>query len=347
MYDTSLGAPVIVDMEVPEIGNDEILLKPMSVGVCGSEVLTYRLKGPGSFGHEPAGIVAKVGKDVDNLKEGDRVFIHHRVPCFVCHECRRGHHAMCSQYLEMGFDPCAYAEFTRVKARNVAYDTIKLPDHITYDEGCVIEILSCIWRALKRVNIYYGDTVMIVGAGFVGCVAVQVAKILGAGKVIISDLEDFKLKKAMESGADGTINPLKENQLERLLEMNNGRKADKVVTIVGSIKALQASIELIARGGTLAQFGSVEEAATFPWEPNSFFYPEISYIPSYSSSPFDTKEVAGYLFDGRIKVRNLITHHFELAQLKESLALKKKAVGSLKIVVHPNGYDKNDYDENA
>jgi L-iditol 2-dehydrogenase len=339
VYNTETGAPEIIERDIPEIGDDEILFKPMSVGVCASEVLTYRLKGPGSFGHEPAGIVVETGKNVNNVKVGDRVFIHHRVPCFVCRECRRGHHAMCDQYLEMGFDPSAYAEYTRVKARNVAYDTIHLPNHISFDEGCVIEILSCIWRALKRANIYYGDTVMIVGAGFVGGVAVQAAKILDAGKVFISDFEDFKLDKAKAVGADGVINAKTEDPLERLLDLNNGRKAEIVVTIAGSIKALQSAIPLVERGGTLAQFGPVEEKASFPWEPNSLFYPEISYVPTYSSSPFDTKEVAEYLFNGRIQVKSLITHHFPLNQINEALELKRKTVGSMKIIVHPHGME--------
>lgn len=336
VYNTKLGIPEIVERPVPEIGDDEILLKPMSVGVCASELLTYRLTGPGSFGHEPAGTVERIGKRVKSVKEGDRVFIHHRVPCFTCRYCRRGHHSMCSQYLEMGFDPSAYAEYTRVKARNVQYDTIILPDHVSFDSGCLIEILSCVWRALKRAAIYHNDTVMIVGAGFVGCAAVQIAKILGAGRVIISDFVDFKLRKAQEVGADGIINPAREATLERLLELNEGRKADIVMTIAGSIKAVRDAIPLIDKGGTLAQFGPVEQDATISWAPNDFFYPEISYIPSYSSSPLDTKEVAGYLFAGRIKVDTLITHHYPLSRIQEALSLKEKADDSLKIVVHPH-----------
>ena len=336
VYNTKLGAPEIIERAIPEIGDNEILLKPMSVGVCGSEVLTYRLTGPGSFGHEPAGIVERIGSNVKTLREGDRVFVHHRVPCMVCRYCRRGHPAMCASYLEMGFDPSAYAEYTRVKARNVQSDTILLPDHVSFDQGCLIEILSCIWRHLKRSNIYYGDTVMIVGAGFVGAVAVQIAKILGAGKVFISDFVDFKLEKAREMGADDVINPGREDTLERVLQLNGGRKADVVVTIAGSIKALKDSMRLIDKGGTLAQFGPVEQDATMQWAPNDMFYPEISYVSTYSSSPFDTKEVAGFLFDGRIKVDSLITHHFPLSKIREALDLKGKADTSLKIIVHPH-----------
>jgi len=336
VYNPNIGSPEVIEMPIPEIGEDEILLKPMSVGVCGSEVLTYRLSGPGSFGHEPAGYVHRAGKKVKNVQEGDRVFVHHRVPCFVCHYCRRGNYSMCSQYLELGFEPSAYAEYTKVKARNVQLDTILLPDHVSFDEGCLIEILSCAWRALKRASIYPGDTVFVVGSGFVGLAAIQIARILGAGRVIISDFVDFKLDLARELGADAVINPGREKVFEKLLEINGGRKADKVMTIAGSIKAVQEAATLVDKGGTLMQFGPTEQDATFPWAPNNFFYSEISYIPSYSSSPLDTKEVAHYLFRGDIKVKKLITHHFRLEQIKEALEVKKRAVDSLKIIVHPH-----------
>jgi L-iditol 2-dehydrogenase len=339
VYSTEIGGPRIVEMEIPAIGDDEILLKPMSVGVCGSEVLAYRLSGPGSFGHEPAGYVWKKGKNVENVKEGDRVFVHHRVPCFVCHYCRRGNYAMCARYLEMGFDPSAYAEYTRVKARNVSLDTIVLPKHVSFDEGCLIEILSCAWRLLKRVGIYHGDTVLIIGAGFVGLAAVQIARLMGAGRILISDMVDFKLDLARELGADHTINIKREDVGEKLLACNGGRKADTVMTIAGGVAAFAQATTLIDRGGTLAQFAPVEQNATFPWAPNDFFYNEIRYMPSYSSSPVDTKEVAHYLFRGDIKVDRLITHHFDLDGIADALDAKRHTADSLKIIVHPNRED--------
>ena len=119
-----IGRPEIVEVPVPEIGDGEILYKPMACGVCGSDVIDWNVAGPGTFGHEPAGYVVKKGKGVTGVKEGDRVFIHHRVPCLTCHYCRRGHFTMCQDYKEYGFDPSAYAEYTRVKERHVRTDLI-------------------------------------------------------------------------------------------------------------------------------------------------------------------------------------------------------------------------------
>ena len=336
VFNPKLSAPEIIETPVPEIDEDEILLKPMAVGVCGSEIQFDNLKGPGSFGHEPAGIVAKAGRKVKNVKEGDRVFVHHRVPCLVCHYCRRGNHTLCSDYKEYGFDPSAYAEYTRVKSRNVKIDTIILPDHITFEEGSLIEPLATVWRACKRSNIHPGDTVLIIGAGFAGLAGVQIARIFGAATVIISDIVDFKLDLARKLGADYTINPRNENISDKLLEINNGRKADVVIVIPSSAAILEDAIRLTEKGGTITQYGVSKIDDTITINPFDFLHFELTYRPSYSSSPIDTKEVAAFLFRGKIKGAPLITHHFKLEQLPAALALKTEAATSIKIIIHPH-----------
>lgn len=336
VYNRAKGTPELVEVPIPEINDGEILIKPMACGVCGSDVLSWNLAGQGSFGHELAAYVVKVGKGVKNVKEGDRVFVHHRVPCLICHYCRRGHYTMCPRYLEYGFDPGAFAEYSRVRTRNVQFDTIKLPDHISFEEGCLIEPLACCWRTIKRTNLQPGDTVVVMGAGFAGLVGVEVAKILGAGLVIVSDFVDFKLDKAKELGADVVINPGKEDVLEKIKEVNEGRKADIVLITPSSLPALKEGIRLAEKGGTITQFGPTGPDESFSMIPHDFFFQELTYSPSYSSSPIETKTVATFIFQGKIKVLPLITHHFKLDQIMEALELKKKATDSLKIIIHPH-----------
>jgi L-iditol 2-dehydrogenase len=336
IYNREKGIPEVVEVPIPEIGDNEILLKPMAVGVCGSEVVISNLAGPGSLGHEPAGIVAKAGSKVKNVKEGDRVFVHHRVACLVCRYCRRGYYTMCSKYKEYGFDPSAYAEYTRVLARNVELDTIKLPKHVSFDEGCLIEPLATVWRAVKRTNIQIGDSVLIIGAGFAGLAAVQIVRIFGAGLVGICDLIDSKLDLAKKLGADLAINPKNQDVLEIFRAANEGRKADIVLVIAGSIAALEQGIQLTEKGGTVTQYGVSEKDETISLVPFDLLHTEVTYSPSYSSSPIDTKEVAGFLFLGKIKGLPLISHHFGLNQIIEALELKKKATDSIKILIHPH-----------
>lgn len=336
VYNREKGIPEVIEVPIPEIGDEEVLLKPMAVGVCGSEVVSSNIAGPGSFGHEPAGIIAKAGSKVKSVKEGDRVFIHHRVACLKCHYCRRGNYTMCSRYQEYGFDPGAYSEYTRVLSRHVELDTIRLPDHVSFDEGCLIEPLATVWRAVKRTNIQVGDSVLIIGAGFAGLAALQIARIFGAGLVGICDLVDDKLEIAKELGADLTINSRHQDVLESFRTANEGRKADIVMVVPGSISALEQGIKLTEKGGTVIQYGVTEKDQRISLDPFDFLHREVTYSSSYSSSPIDTKEVAGFLFLGKIKGLPLISHHFRLDQIVEALELKKKAVDSIKILIHPH-----------
>jgi len=333
------GKPEIIEVPIPEIGDGEILFKPMACGVCGSDVIDWNIAGPGSFGHEPAGYVEKVGKGVTNLKEGDRVFIHHRVACLSCHYCRRGHFTMCEKYREYGFDPSAYAEYTRVKVRHVQLDTIKLPDHISFEEGALIEPLATMLRLMTRANIQSGDTVLIMGAGVLGLAAVQVAQRMGAVMVISSDYNDWKLKYAGQLGADLTINRSKHSEEEAagiIKDANHGRLPDIIVVIPPNIGALEEGIRLTGKGGRISQFGPTGPGNLLTIDPNEFFFKEITYASSYSSSPLHTKAVAELIFRGKLKVKQLITHHFKLEQIMEALTVKKRADDSLKIMIHPH-----------
>jgi L-iditol 2-dehydrogenase len=338
-YDSTLGCPVVLEGPIPEIGDEEILMKVMSAGVCGSELLTYRIGGggAGSYGHEPAGYAAKVGREVRGVKEGDRIYVHHKVPCMVCHYCLKGNHTMCAQYPQFGLDPTAYAEYTRVKAPNVRLETVRLPDHVSFDAGCLIEPLSCVWRAMKRAGVGNGDTVMIIGSGFIGLSAIQIARVMGASIVVVSDFVDSKLDLAREMGADVVINPRRDTVGEALQAGNGGRKADVVMCVVESIKAFEQAAAMVDKGGTLLVFGPTEQGSVFSYPPNDFFFPEIRIVPSYGSAPYDTREVAHHLFQGNLKMEKLISHHYPLEKIAEALQSKKKVEDSIKIIIHPNG----------
>ncbi|MGI6750608.1 MAG: zinc-binding dehydrogenase [Atribacter sp.] len=333
------GKPEIVDVPIPEIQEGEILFKPMACGVCGSDVIDWNINGPGSFGHEPAGIVVKVGKNVKNVKEGDRIFVHHRVPNPDCRFFRRGHGTVCPEYPQYGFIPSAYAEFTRVTERHVRLDLIHLPDHISFEVGALIEPMATMWRLMSRAGLQGGDTVLVIGAGALGLSAIQVAQRLGATMVINSDYNDWKLEYSKALGVDFTINRGKHtlDEIKEIIrESNEGRLADVVVVIPPRIKALEEGIELTEKGGVVSQFGPTGPGEVLTIDPNYFFFREITYAASYSSTPNETKMVADFIFKGKLKVKHLITHHYTLDQIMEALALKKKAEDSLKIMVHPH-----------
>ncbi len=157
------------DWPIPSISRGEILVEMRACGLCGSDLMEWYLKdrAPLVLGHEPSGIVAKAG-DGSKFSVGDRVFVHHHVPCMSCHYCVRGSFTMCEQFRRTHLDPGGFAEFFRVPAANVRFDTLKLPENISFEEATFIEPLGCCIRAIKRVNLEVGDIVAVIGAGPAG-----------------------------------------------------------------------------------------------------------------------------------------------------------------------------------
>jgi L-iditol 2-dehydrogenase len=336
-YDNAADEIRIVEKPVPEIGYGEILLRPMAVGLCTSELIPGHLKKGGSLGHELAGVVYRLGKGVKNLREGDRVFVQHHVPCMSCHFCGRGYYTMCDRFREFGFDPTGYAEYTRVKEPHVRIGVIPLPAHVSFEEGSVIEPVSCVVSAFGRAGIALGDTVLVVGAGFVGLVAVQIAKLFGAGRIMVTDSVEVKLKKAEDLGADVVIDRGKEEISARVRGENEGRKADIVLNTAPTIEAVSDSITLAERGGTVIQFGGTSPSETVSINPYEMLVSDITYLGTYSSSHLDTRMTAQLIAQGRIDLRSLITDVFPLDQLNAAMERKRRSPESFKVVIHPNG----------
>ena len=135
----------IEEVEVPEIHDGEVLVKVKKSGICGSDLADWYMepRAPTFFGHEPAGDIVETGKGVEGFKIGDRVFVHHHVPCFVCHHCIRGHYTMCDTYKKTAIYPGGFAEYIRVPALNLSRDTLKIPSNISYEEATMIEPIAC------------------------------------------------------------------------------------------------------------------------------------------------------------------------------------------------------------
>jgi len=156
----------IEEFPMPEIGEEEILLKVMASGICGSDVLEwYRLpKAPRVLGHEATGVIEQVGKKVANLKVGDRVFVSHHVPCNTCIHCQKGHHTACETLHNTNYFPGGFAQYIKVPKINVQLGIYKLPNDMTYEEGTFIEPLACVARGQRLANIQKEDTVLIIGS---------------------------------------------------------------------------------------------------------------------------------------------------------------------------------------
>jgi len=325
----------VVDIPIPKIGPGDVLVKMKACGVCGSDVLEWYRKprAPMYFGHEVTGVVVDKGDEVKSFKVGDRVFVHHHVPCFVCHYCQRGSYTMCPTYHTSFLDPGGFAEFIRVPAINVERGMLRLPSEIPFEEGTLIEPFSCGLRGLKKSGLQHGDTVLIIGAGFSGIIHIQLAKLLGAGMVIVSDLIDYKLEKAKEFGADYTVNPEKDDIEKAIRDVNEGRLADIVVVTPASCIAIKQAINLADKGATVYIFGPTSPEESMKLVPHKLFFSEITLMASYSSYISETTATLGYIKRGQINCSGLITHRFGLDEIGDAIKLTAEAKHSLKVVV--------------
>ena len=323
---------------VPEIGPGELLVKTEACGLCGSELTEYYMipRAPLVMGHEPTGIVVKTGQGVTKFKEGDRVFVHHHVGCMSCHQCARGNHTLCENYRKSHLDPGCMCEYFRVPEENAKFDTLLLPDNVSFEAGSLIEPIACTMRGVKITPIRHGDTVVVIGMGFIGLSFLELIRHTPAGKIIVLDLNEWRLEQGRKHGATHTINPGKVDPVETVKEINDGRLADAVFVAVPSIQVWDQGLSLCEKGATI-HFGTpLHPDIQWPINPNKLWFSEIKLNFTYSTTHVETAAVLDMIAAGRLDAESLITHRFGLDQVPEAIQLYKKAGESIKLLILPS-----------
>ena len=331
----------IEEMPKPKIGTDEILVKVIASGICGSDVLEwYRIKkAPIVLGHEIGGEIVEVGANVDKYKIGQRVFVSHHVPCNTCYYCLRGHHTVCETLHNTNFYPGGFAEYIRIPPINVDRGVFPLPDEITYDQAVFIEPLSCVIRAQRLVNLKLGQTVVVIGSGISGLLHIMLAKALGAGRIIATDIDKKRLEMAKKLGAEAVFNAT-DNVPIRIRESNSGRLADLVIVCAGVMSAFKQALKSVDKGGTVLCFATSNPGEDLPVPINEFWRNEIKLMPSYGNAPIDAIEAIELIRAGRIPVEKLISHKLPLSEIQEGFIMaanRKDSKGnySLKVIIEP------------
>ncbi|MCH2505132.1 MAG: alcohol dehydrogenase catalytic domain-containing protein, partial [Dehalococcoidia bacterium] len=292
------------EMPVPEIGPGELLLKVEASGLCGSDVMEwYRIqRAPMVLGHEVSGEVAQVGAGVEQYKEGDRLVVTHHVPCNACHWCLSGRHTDCDTLHTTSFDPGGFAEYLRIPQINVNRGVFPIPDHVGYDEASITEPLACVYRGQRRANLQPGQNVLVLGSGLAGLIHINLARALGAGRIIATDMVDYRLDAARKLGADVTFSAM-EDVPARLREANNGRLADLVIVGPGALPALQQAREAVERGGTVLFFAPTAPGVSLPVPINDvFFRNDVTLTTTYAGAPADLATAMDMIASGRVQV---------------------------------------------
>ncbi|MCG2710791.1 MAG: alcohol dehydrogenase catalytic domain-containing protein [Candidatus Omnitrophica bacterium] len=307
---------------VPEIGDGELLVKVMASGICGTDIMQwYRLKkGPRVLGHEIAGYVVK--SNSERFVKGDRIFVSHHVPCNSCKYCLSGNHTACDALHAGNYEPGGFSEFIRAPKENVDWGTYILPDYVTYEEGTMIEPLACVIRGQRIIDVQKYHTVLVLGSGISGLMNIQLAKLKGA-RVIATDIDEYRLRKAKELGADEVINANKKVLL----------KADKIIVCTGAYSAIGQAFANIDKKGIILLFAVPKEDIKIPnvevWRN------ELTITSSYGAAPVDLEESLNMIKNKEIQAEILISHKVSLKDIQQGFKIASESKESLKVIVKP------------
>lgn len=325
------------EMPTPPIGPGELLVRVEASGICGSDVMEwYRLdRAPLVLGHEIGGQIVEVGDGVEGYKAGERVSVAHHVPCNTCHYCLSGHPTACDTLHRTNFDPGGFTEYVRLPAINVDRGVYLLPDEISFEEATFIEPLACILRGQRRAHLSPGQTVLIIGSGISGLLHVQLAHALGAGRIVATDISNYRLEAAQKFGADIAIHA-DEYSPDRLRQVNQNRLADRVIVCTGATPAITQALQSVERGGTILFFAPTGPDVTIPISINNLFWrKDITLTTSYAGSPADYATALELIRAHRVPVREMITHRLGLAETGLGFQLVAEAQNSIKVIIEP------------
>jgi L-iditol 2-dehydrogenase len=332
-------------LPVPRIGRAELLVRVAVCGVCPTDIkkiLHGTVPPPRVFGHETAGTIVKTGSAVKGFRVGDRVALHHHVPCLDCHPCRHRAFAQCETYkrtgITAGFEPAGggYAEYVRVMPF-VLPGVVKIPARNSFQEGAMLEPVNTVLKAVNRLGLLPGDHVLVAGQGPIGLMFTRLLQLRGM-RVVATDLLDSRLGLAKKFGAHAGLNVNGKNAADALAtlarKLTRGRGLDAAVLAVPSDALVAQCLEQVRGAGQVLLFSHTKRGASAAVDLAAVCVDEKDLIGSYSADFTLQREAARLVFSRQLDVRSLITHEFPLAQTAEAVALAAKPTEqSLKVVV--------------
>lgn len=337
----------IEQVPVPRIGREELLVRVAVCGVCPTDIKkiqTGSVPPPRILGHETAGTVVRVGAAVTGVRVGDRVALHHHVPCGTCHFCRHADFAQCATYLRTGvtagFEPAGggYAEYVKVLPFCLP-GVVRIPSRNTFEEGSLLEPVNTVLKAVRRLGLQCGDSVVVVGQGPIGLLFNRILTLSGQ-QVFGTDLLEGRRRLGINWGAVASFDGGDPDVTKRIQKRTSGRGADAVVLTVPQDGAFHGAFDLVRRGGRVLLFAHTLRGRQTPTDLAAVCVDEKTVLGSYSSDLSIQREVARMVFSRRLDVRPLVTHRFSLEQTSEAIALAASVTPeALKVVVESGPRD--------
>lgn len=328
---------------VPEIGDDEILIRVHTCGICGTDlkkIATGSHSAPRIFGHETSGTVAAVGRQVKQFSPGDRVMAFHHIPCGQCYYCRAKTFAQCETYKKVGctagFEPSGggFAEYVRVMNWIVRQGTVRIPDGVSFEQASFVEPVNTCMKGIERLALQPGETVFTIGQGPIGIMLSVLAKRSGTS-VITSDLYEQRLTISRAFGLENTIRTSQVDAVGETRRLTGGRGADAAILAVGGNNLIRTAMDAVRPGGRILLFAQTQHGdASF--DPAAVCMEEKTLIGSYSASIDLQEESVRFVMGHEIALEKLISHRFPLQEAVEALHLAAHPQpDSMKIVIQP------------
>ena len=337
------GELALAEAPTPVPGPGEVTVSLAACGVCGTDLEKLRgnYRSAGILGHEPVGRIAGVGDGVVGLAVGDRVFVHHHVPCYACEVCDRGDYTFCPSYSRTNLDPGGFAETFRVPKEHVDRNAVlRLDPSVDWGTGALIEPAACALTAWKKVTLPPNGTAIVLGLGPVGLLYARLLKALGAGWVGGTEISPVRRAAAERGGIDRTMDPRSPEKVRAAIEeATGGRGVDLAVTATGHPSVVRTATELVRRGGTVNLFGLPDPDSRLDADLQQLYLRGIRIVPSYATVEPDIAELHRLVVEGRLRLADLVSHRFPVDRLREAFEVAGRPAEALKVVVTGPAYD--------
>ena len=338
---TDVGELSIEDVPMPQPDTGGVVIRIEACAICTTDVKIYRygysgFKPPLILGHEISGTIHALGAEVSGWQEGNRVAVGPNIACGDCWFCSRGFHTACDNLKTIGVHmDGGFTEFVHIPGDAVKGDCLNLiPSEVSFEEAALTDPLSCAVNASELSDIREGDTVVIIGAGPTGCLNVEVSRSLGA-RVILVQRSLQRLDNARFTGADIYLSPLTDDIKARVMEETEGRGADEVIVCCNSPQAQEEALELVRKRGNVNFFGGLPRgSSTINLNSNLVHYAEFTVTGTHGGSSQHCRKAVSLIAEGKIKIKNYLTHEFSLSELLTGIETVEKKEG-LKTIIKP------------
>jgi L-iditol 2-dehydrogenase len=329
----------VEDVEVPRLEVGEVLIKVRAATTCGTDLKIFQrgyvekiIKLPTVFGHEWAGDVVEVAKDLDWPRKGMRVRAGNSAPCLHCEMCQKGKYNLCENMIWLWG---AYAEYVKVPARMVFVNMQELPEGVSYEEAALTEPLACVLHGAEEAQVKLGDEVAIIGAGPIGLLHLLTARGMGARKVIVIDIVDERLRFAEKLGAESVINGQSEDVAKRVKELTGGYGADVVVEAIGLPATWEQALRLVRKGGTVLEFGGCPPGTEVRVNAEMVHYGEVRVQGAFHANPIHFRRALNLIVSRTIDVRPLVTGRMRLEDIRRAFDVLSTCKTEIKIAIKP------------